>query len=47
MYFVDQNQINKTLVYMEQLIDIFEKETNWLQSDVNKLALRENCTWLN
>lgn len=39
MYFVDQNQINKTLVYMEQLIDIFEKETNWLQSDVNKLAL--------
>ncbi|PIC69649.1 hypothetical protein CSV75_12870 [Sporosarcina sp. P18a] len=39
MYFVDQNQINKTLVYMEQLIDIFKKETNWLQSDVNKLAL--------
>lgn len=39
MYFVDQNQINKTLVYMEQLIDIFEKETDWLQSDVNKLAL--------
>ncbi|PID14567.1 hypothetical protein CSV63_12415 [Sporosarcina sp. P34] len=39
MYFVDQNQISKTLVYMEQLIDIFEKETNWLQSDVNKLAL--------
>jgi len=39
MYFVDQNQINKTLEYMEQLIDIFEKETNWLQSDVNKLAL--------
>ncbi|ARJ38228.1 DUF86 domain-containing protein [Sporosarcina sp. P21c] len=39
MYFVDQNQINKTLVYMEQLIDIFEKETNWLQSDINKLAL--------
>ncbi|PIC75559.1 hypothetical protein CSV74_15495 [Sporosarcina sp. P19] len=39
MYFVDQNQINKTLVYMEQLLDIFEKETNWLQSDVNKLAV--------
>ncbi|ARF16612.1 DUF86 domain-containing protein [Sporosarcina ureae] len=39
MYFVDQNQINKTLAYMEQLLDIFEKETNWLQSDVNKLAV--------
>ncbi|PIC56623.1 hypothetical protein CSV80_14040 [Sporosarcina sp. P12(2017)] len=39
MYFVDQNQINKTLVYMEQLLDIFEKETNWLQNDVNKLAV--------
>ncbi|PID21038.1 hypothetical protein CSV61_11150 [Sporosarcina sp. P3] len=39
MYFVDQNQINKTLAYMEQLLDIFEKETNWLQGDVNKLAV--------
>ena len=39
MYFVDQNEINKTLVYMEQLIDIFEKETNWQQSVVTKLAV--------
>ncbi|WP_303966688.1 DUF86 domain-containing protein [Sporosarcina ureae] len=39
MYFVDQNEINKTLVYMEQLINTFEKETDWQQSEVNKLAL--------
>ncbi|PIC95280.1 hypothetical protein CSV69_12395 [Sporosarcina sp. P26b] len=39
MYFVDQNEINKTLVYMEQLINTFEKETDWQQSKVNKLAL--------
>ena len=39
MYFVDQNEINKTLTYMEQLIHTFEKEANWQQSDINKLAL--------
>ena len=39
MYFVDQNEINRTLVYMEQLINTFEKETDWQQSEVNKLAL--------
>lgn len=39
MYFVDQNKISKTLTYMEQLIEIFEKESNWQQSDVTKLAL--------
>ena len=39
MYFVDQNKISKTLEYMEQLIGIFEKESNWQQSDVTKLAV--------
>ena len=39
MYFVDQKKISKTLEYMEQLIDIFEKESNWQQSDVTKLAV--------
>lgn len=39
MYFVDQNQINKTLAYMEQLIETFESEANWHQSEVNKLAV--------
>lgn len=39
MYFVDQKKISKTLEYMEQLIGIFEKESNWQQSDATKLAV--------
>ncbi|EGQ21132.1 DUF86 domain-containing protein [Mammaliicoccus sciuri] len=39
MYFVDQKQIRKTLAYMEQLIQLFEKENSWQQSEINKLAL--------
>ena len=39
MYFVDQKQIRKTLAYMEKLIQLFEKENSWQQSEINKLAL--------
>lgn len=39
MYFVDQKQINQTLSYMEQLLEIFESESSWQGSAVSKLAL--------
>lgn len=39
MYFVDQKQINHTLSYMEQLLDLFENGTDWQDSKINKLAL--------
>ncbi|PIC62853.1 hypothetical protein CSV79_14775 [Sporosarcina sp. P13] len=39
MYFIDQNQISKTLSYMEQLIGTFENESNWQENEVKKLAV--------
>lgn len=39
MYFVDQNQIRKTLSYMERLLNMFEQGTDWQATELNKLAL--------
>lgn len=39
MYFVDQKQINRTLSYMEQLLELFENGTDWQDGKINKLAL--------
>lgn len=39
MYFVDRNEISTTLDYMNYVLHIFEQESDWLGSDMNKLAL--------
>ncbi len=39
MYFVDRNKITTTLDYMNELLVTFEETSNWLATDVNKLAL--------
>lgn len=39
MYFVDQKQINRTLSYMEQLLELFENGTDWQDGKINKFAL--------
>ena len=39
MYFVDRNEINTTLEYMNYVLHIFEQESDWLGSDMKKLAL--------
>lgn len=38
MYFVDRQKISRTLAYLDDILALFEKETNW-ESDVNQLAL--------
>lgn len=38
MYFVDRQKISQTLAYMDDMLALFEKETNW-QSRVEQLAL--------
>lgn len=40
MYFVDRNKITVTLKHLDELIDIFEKEENWLRNDITILALQ-------
>ncbi|SRR5690554_4788505 len=39
MYFVDRNKITNTLTYLDELIIIFEKQSDWLKDDISKLAL--------
>lgn len=39
VYFVDRAKITQTLDYLDNLLAILEVESNWLQSDVTKLAL--------
>ncbi|HEY4567123.1 MAG TPA: DUF86 domain-containing protein, partial [Savagea sp.] len=36
---VDRNEISTTLDYMNYVLHIFEQESDWLGSDMNKLAL--------
>lgn len=40
MYFVDRNKIIITLKHLNELFSIFEKEENWLNDDISKLALQ-------
>ena len=40
MYFVDRNKITLTLKHLDEIIDIFEKENNWLKDDITILALQ-------
>ena len=44
MYFVDRNEISTTLDYMNYVLHIFEQESDWLGSDMNKLAFRPSRT---
>lgn len=39
MYFVDRNKITSTLSYLDNILNTFEKENDWLKDDVTKLAL--------
>lgn len=39
MYFVDRNKITNTLTYLDELLNLFEKEQDWLNNEVSKLAL--------
>lgn len=39
MYFIDRNQINATLSYMEKIIDLFEQRTDWTTDPIKELAL--------
>lgn len=39
MYFVDRNQINETLDYMEELLAIYKNGNNWADEEVRSLAL--------
>lgn len=39
MYFVDRNKITLNLNHIEELISVFEANTDWLDSKVNVLAV--------
>lgn len=39
MYFVDRNKITFNLDHIQELITVFESNTNWLDSKINILAL--------
>ncbi|GLC89739.1 type VII toxin-antitoxin system HepT family RNase toxin [Lysinibacillus piscis] len=39
MYFVDRNKITKNLQYLDQLIAVFETESNWQENEIKKLAV--------
>jgi uncharacterized protein YutE (UPF0331/DUF86 family) len=39
VYFVDRNQINETLDYMEELLAIYKNGNNWADEEVRSLAL--------
>ncbi|MFC5591330.1 DUF86 domain-containing protein [Sporosarcina soli] len=39
MYFVDRNQINETLDYMEELLTIYKNGNHWADEEVRSLAL--------
>ena len=40
MYFVDRNKITITLAHLDEIIEILEKEENWLKDDLSILALQ-------
>lgn len=40
MYFVDRSKITKNLAHLNELLSIFEGESNWTDSAVKKLALQ-------
>lgn len=40
MYFVDRKKITSNLQHIEELIVVFEEETNWTDSKVKQLALQ-------
>ena len=40
MYFVDRKKITLNLQHIEELIVIFEEETNWTENKVKQLALQ-------
>lgn len=39
MYFVDRNQINETLDYMEELLATYKAGSRWAEEEVRSLAL--------
>ena len=39
MYFIDRQKIYDTLMYMEQLLELFRKESNWKKDSLHSLAL--------
>ncbi|MCG7336024.1 DUF86 domain-containing protein [Sporosarcina sp. ACRSM] len=39
MYFVDRNQINETLDYMEELLATYKDGSRWAEEEVRSLAL--------
>ncbi len=39
MYFVDRNQINDTLRYMENMLELYKKGNQWTEDEVRSLAL--------
>ena len=40
MYFVDRNKITITLKHLDEIIEILEKEKDWLKDDLSILALQ-------
>lgn len=40
MYFVNRDKIGETLKHLDELLNLFEKEDNWLKDDISKLALQ-------
>lgn len=39
MYFVDRNQVEKALVHIEALLELYKKEDNWEEDLIHTLAL--------